>query len=277
MAAVAEVLPGGWRARLHLGFRRGPGKTLLADRSREGPLTVQRAFYPEGDLCHVYLLHPPGGVAGGDSLKIAGRVGPGAAALVTTPGATKFYRSLGAVACQRQHLNVSGGSLEWLPQENILFPGARAELSTIVHLADGARFIGAEINCLGRPVVGERFDTGRAVFGFSLVRDGCPILHERMTVHGGRNLRAAAGLRGLPVLGSFYATTDDPKLVDMARDAVPEANRGELGVSLVDGLLVARYLGASTETAKRLFTTLWKTLRFPVLNRLPCEPRIWNT
>lgn len=277
MAATAEQTHGGWRANLRLGFRRVPGKTVLSERLREGPLSVQRAFYPEGDLCHVYLLHPPGGVAGGDSLTISAELRANTSALITTPGATKFYRSIGTPAYQRQTLKVSDGTLEWLPQENIFFPGAQAELSTSVELEGDASFIGWEINCLGRPVNHEPFDHGRALFKFSLYRDGIPVLHERLVIEEENDRLSAAGLRGHPVFGTLYATTDNTALLDTIREAIPEQYRHQFGISLVDGLLIARYMGDSTETVRRLFTTVWKILRPAILSRAPCEPRIWNT
>ncbi|MEJ2455636.1 MAG: urease accessory protein UreD [Candidatus Thiodiazotropha sp.] len=277
MADAAERTDSGWHASLSLGFRTSPGRTVLAERRHQGPLTVQRPFYPEGDLCHVYLLHPPGGVAGGDQLRIRAHVESAASALVTTPGATKFYRSIGPSAVQYQELSLSGGNLEWLPQENILFPGAEAELSTRVHLTGDAAFIGWEIHCLGRPAIGERFDHGSARFSFSLLRDGQPLLHERLSIDGERGLRGAAGLRGQPVVASLYATTDDERLCQRLRELIPEPNRRQLGITQMDGLLIARYLGDSTETARRLFTRFWEALRPAILNRPPCAPRIWNT
>ena len=115
----------GWSANLSLGFQLIEDKTVLAHRARKGPLAVQRPFYPEGGTCHVYLLHPPGGVVGGDSIIINAKVGNQAEALVTTPGATKFYRSAGSIAFQNQNLSISkDGCFEWFPQENIFFPGA---------------------------------------------------------------------------------------------------------------------------------------------------------
>mgnify|MGYP001819538619 CR=1 FL=1 len=277
MRTATEQSSTGWHAKLRLGFRKSPGKTLLAERSREGPLAVQRALYPEGDLCHVYLLHPPGGVAGGDSLNIHAEVAKDASALVTTPGAAKYYRSIGPRARQQQHLRVADGCLEWLPQENILFPGAKAELTWSVQLSGAARFIGWEINCLGRPVIHERFDQGNAAFKFSLMRDGLPVVQERVVVQGARDLEGAAGLRSLPVMGSLYATVATSDLVDSARNQIPQAHRHELGITLVDGVLIARYLGDSTEVARRLFCNIWQALRPAVVNRAPCAPRIWNT
>ncbi len=269
MSDPAVQLDGGWQAKLQLGFRAVPGKTLLADRSREGPLSVQRAFYPEGETCHVYLLHPPGGVAGGDRLDIRCRVHPNAHALVTTPGAGKFYRSVGPQSEQCQRLSIDGGTLEWLPQENILFPGAKIELRTRVDLAGAARFIGWEIHCLGRPAIGECFDNGSAVMSVQLYRDGLPLLLERQTHH-----RGPACLRGHPVFAALYATPADSNLLDALRDSLPDP---ELGMTLVDGLLVIRYLGESVAQASRCFVEAWKRLRPAVIGRPPCPPRIWNT
>ncbi|MES9970219.1 MAG: urease accessory protein UreD [Candidatus Thiodiazotropha sp.] len=277
MDCAAERIDNGWHAALRLGFRKTPQRTVLAKRGHKGPVAVQRPFYPEGDLCHVYLLHPPGGVAGGDRIDIRTEVGAEASALVTTPGATKFYHSIGPDAAQHQYLKVTDGCLEWLPQENILFPGARAELSTRVDLRDDAKFIGWEINCLGRPAIAERFDRGSALFRFSLSRDGVPLLHERLTIDSSKDLDAAAGLRGKPVFASLYATTQDETLAGQLRDLIPEQNHRQLGITQVDGLLIARYLGDSTEMARRLFIEIWKALRPALLNRSPSVPRIWNT
>jgi len=277
MGDAARQLESGWYATLRLGFRRGAGRTVLAERLRQGPLAVQRALYPEGDLCHVYLLHPPGGVAGGDTLDITARVAPGAAALVTTPGATKFYHSVGPAAHQRQRLEVDSGTLEWLPQENILFPGADAHLTTEVELKGDAGFIGWEINCLGLPVVRERFETGRATFGLQLSRDGRPLLIERLVVDGAAALAAPAGLRGHPVAATLYATPADTTVLNVVREAIPPEHRRQLGITLVEGVLVARYLGDSTEQARGLFVRLWESIRPALLGRPACTPRIWNT
>ena len=216
-------------------------------------------------------------MAGGDQLNINVAVRKDASALITTPGATKFYRSIGPMAAQRQSLEVTGGSLEWLPQENILFPGAEAELSTIVHLDRNAVFIGWEINCLGRPVIDEQFDYGSASFSFSLIREQLPVLHERTVVDGIAGLNGPACLRGRPVVGSLYATTSDAGLLDTIRKTISGDHQHELGITLVDGLLVARYLGDSVASARYLFTEIWKMLRPALLQRPPCTPRIWNT
>jgi urease accessory protein len=277
MPVQAAQQEAGWQARLHLAFRRAPQRTVLAERRREGPLAVQRAFYPEDDLCHVYLLHPPGGVAGGDQLNINVETGRNAAALLTTPGATKFYHSVGPRARLQQNLTVTAGSLEWLPQENILFPGAEIELATHVELKDGASFIGWEMLCLGRPVIDESFDTGMMTSLFRVTRNGRPILHERLRVNGESGLGGAAGLRGNPVTGTLCATVDADFSIDALRERLSCPVGHELGMTVIDGLLVARYLGGSTEVARGLFIELWQELRPVVLGRTPCPPRIWQT
>ncbi|MEJ2404452.1 MAG: urease accessory protein UreD [Candidatus Thiodiazotropha sp.] len=282
MRSVESVVSGtqqlktqpGWQASLSLGFRKSPARTVLAERRHRGPLSVQRPLYPEGDLCHVYLLHPPGGVAGGDELNVQARVEPGAQALVTTPGATKFYRSAGPLASLTQELRVQDGTLEWLPQENIFFPGAVAEIHTRVILEGAGLFIGWEINCLGRTVLKERFEPGRALFHFSLYRQGRPILLERLNLNGAETLDGPAGLRGQPVIGTLVATLGDGSSLDGLRDSL---SGDELALTWVDGLLVARYLGDSTERARNCFVALWQRLRPVVIGRPPCAPRIWNT
>jgi urease accessory protein len=267
----------GWQAAIRLGFRATSDKTQLAERRHQGPLKVQRPFYPEGATCHVYLLHPPGGVVGGDQLHIEVDIQDGAHALLTTPGASKFYRSAGPLARQQQELRVNGGILEWLPQENILFPGARLRLETHIQLDATARFIGWEIHCLGRPVINETFDPGAAEFRLALYRQESPLLIDRWRIDGPRDLQGAASLRNHPVVGTWLATGADQATLELARAALPQPDQGELGLTRLGELLVARYLGDSTEEARRLFQTLWRALRPRLLGRPACSPRIWAT
>src|SRR5262245_19740882 len=157
---VAEPVTAGWKAELSLGFEHADGRTVLANKRHDGPLVVQRALYPEGpQVCHAIVVHPPAGVAGGDELALEVRTANTAFAQLTTPGAGKWYRSAGPWAAQRLSFDVEG-VLEWLPQETIVFDGARADLSTEVRLGRDARYIGWEILCLGRTGSGERFARG---------------------------------------------------------------------------------------------------------------------
>ncbi len=271
---AAEPTSAGWCAHLDLGYRATPLRTVLARRARSGPLAVQRSFYPEGGLCHNYLLHPPGGVVGGDRLDIRVECPPGTAALLTTPGATKFYRSARRRAVQRQQLAVTDASLEWLPQENILFPGAVTTLHSRIELAGRARFFGWEIHCLGRPANGERYDSGSADFVTEIYRDRRPLLLDRTRVRPDDRASGAASLRGRPVFAALYATGVAAEQLQGAREL---AAGMPVGMTLLEDLLVVRYLGESTEQARTVFVQLWQALRPVVIGRPPSPPRIWTT
>lgn len=280
VVAIADRLRGGWQARLELDFQRRGNGTTLTRRRHHGPLCIQRPLYPEGpDVCHAIVLHPPGGIAGGDELALDIDVGPGAHALLTTPGATKWYRSEARPARQTLNLRAAAGAVaEWLPQESIVFEGAHAEMVNRVDLARGAVFVGWEVLCLGRTARGETFGRGLLRMHTELCREGRPIWLERALIGGDSQvLRAAAGLAGHSVSGTLLAAGDGltAELVEACRGI--EAGRALAGVTLLPGLLVARYLGGSTEQARDYFTRIWHTLREPLMQRIPMTPRIWNT
>jgi len=276
---LAEPILASWKAELRLEFERREGRTVLAKRRHEGPLVVQKPLYPEGDaVCHAIVVHPPAGIAGGDELEFSACAGEGAHALLTTPGAGKWYRSGGAWARQRLDLNIADGAcLEWLPQETITFDGALADMRTEVRLAAGARFIGWEILCLGRIGSGERFARGACRLQTSLQRDGKALWFERGRIEGGGPLlESQVGLAGAPVCATLLAVAADlDALLPRCRGARPESGAG--AVTLLPGVLVARYLGSSSECAKRYFTQLWRVLRPAVAGREAAEPRIWST
>ncbi|MET0385098.1 MAG: urease accessory protein UreD [Polyangiales bacterium] len=289
----------GWRAELRLSFVRDAARTALFERSHHGPLRVQRPFYPEGPgVCHLYVLHPPGGLVAGDQLQLRASVQPEAHALITTPAAAKLYRThhQDRLAQQDNVLDVArGASLEWLPQETIAFSGARAALSTRVTLAADARFVGWEILCLGRPVAGERFVAGEVRPSFELSRAGVCTYVERGRYTAGTPLMDAPwGLAGQPVVGTMVcAVPGAAQHVEAARALLAGelGHTGELAsaeespvgwppaaaVSGWDDLLIARYLGPSGEQARTLFATLWAALRPALLGRPACPPRIWHT
>ncbi|HET6146702.1 MAG TPA: urease accessory protein UreD [Polyangia bacterium] len=295
--ADAGAGPRGWEAALDIAFTAADGgATLLARHRQLGPLAVQRAFAPEGpSVAHVTVLHPPGGLVGGDQLRITVSVERGAHGLCTTPAAAKHYRSAGATARQQQHLTVAaGGTLEWLPHENILFEGAISELSTRVDLEAGARFIGVDLICFGLPARDERFTRGRCRQRLELWRVGAgagatarPLLIERGCFDGGAAVhRARWGLADAPVLGTLVATpglqADHPALAAI-RARAGDLPDGDLAVVTRlqpepgDSLLCARYLGASAERGLAFLRDAWRLLRPPILGREAVTPRIWAT
>lgn len=275
MTASAEPLARGWLARLELGFAVEDGRTRLVHRRHHGPLLVQRTFHPEGEVCHAYLIHPPGGVVGGDRLELALECRRGARALITTPAAGKFYRSAGGWAALQQRLAVAAGAaLEWLPQEQIVFQGAKVDALTRVDLAVGAGFIGWEIACLGRPASDEGFGDGMLRQRFELWRDGRPLLLERLRLQGGGpELSAAWGLGGASVLGTLVAVGADGAAEELARAAAGE----RAAVTRLGDVLVARYLGHGAERAREVFADVWAALRPVLFGREACAPRIWTT
>jgi urease accessory protein len=271
----------GWQARLDLGFRASGARTLLAQRRHVGPLQVQRPFYPEGErACHVYILHPPGGVVSGDSLAISATVERGAHALLTTPAAGKLYRSAGARAQLAQDLKVADGAwLEWLPQETIAFDGARAVSRTRVALSGSAGFIGWEILCLGRPAANETFTHGEFVQRFEIWRDDAPLWWERNALLGGAPaLHAPWGLAGQSVVATLVAVGRAPSALPALRELLnADSGDGEFAVSQLREVLVCRYLGNSAEQARTGFMAAWRLLRPALWNIAAVPPRIWST
>ena len=278
MTALAANVMGhaGWRARLHLKLRAAGGRTVLAERSHEGPLVVQRPFYPEGPVCHLYLVHPPGGVAGGDHLSLQIDAGPAVQGVITTPAATKIYRSFGTrVSRIEQEMSAEDATLEWLPQETIVFRGAHTRLATRVNLMGRARFIGWEILCLGRPANAEVFDAGSVAQDFELHHEGRPLLMDRFRLKGGdSSLAARWGLGGEPVLGTMLVYPSDAEQLALARQ---DAERSGLATSLVDGVLLLRLRAGQAETVRREFERLWSVLRPGFSGIAAHSPRIWAT
>lgn len=270
----------GWEAKLTLGFRKVGTRTVLVQREHTGPLRVQRPFYPEGeDLCHVYVLHPPGGLAGGDQVRVDVRVERGARALLTTPAATKFYRTTGRVAQQINRVSVeSGAACEWLPQETIVFGGARAVTRTRVELADDARFAGWDVTCLGRPAAGDGFLAGTYTSGFEIWRGGQPFFIDR-AVCSREVLSASWGLRSCPVFGTFVLVPALPReTMGLLRQRVRLADAAEtFAASSLRDVTVCRYLGGSTQRALQCFQEVWQIVRPQLFGRPASAPRIWLT
>lgn len=271
--------PQAWKAELQLRFTRAGERTTLSGRHL-GPLRVQKALYPEGDeVCHAIVLHPPGGIAGGDQLDIGVDVVAGAHALLTTPGAGKWYRSNGPRAGQTLDFQVGdNASLEWLPQESIVFNAARADLRAHIQLASGARFMGWDILCLGRRASGESFCTGDLTLNTRIERDGRLLWLERGALEGGGPLLdSPVGLAGYSVCATLLASAPglDAGLLTACR-AEP-ALEGRQGVTLLPDLLVARYLGHASEAARQWLAAVWGVLRPALMGRQATPPRIWNT
>jgi urease accessory protein len=279
MNAYLQPKSSSWKAELHLGYQDRQGKTRLVERTQLGPLAVQRPLYPEGAVCHTYLLHPPGGVVGGDQLDIRVHTQENAHALITTPGATKFYRSDEKLAYQHQTLRVDKNStLEWLPQENICFPSAHAQINSDIYLEQGSRFIGWELLCLGRPANQEVFTTGFINTATRVYIDGQLVLVDQMKTQGDQLTSNAAGLRYYAMAATLIAGVIEEHHLDTVRSVLEQFDPAlPVGVTWMEGLLVVRMLGNNTEEMQNVLKPVWKALRENWLAMSACPPRIWAT
>ncbi len=265
----------GWQAELHLGFSRKADKTLLSSRKHRGPLTVQRPFYPEGGLCHVYILHPPGGIVAGDKLLIDIAAGQDSQALVTTPAAGKFYRSEGKLARQNVVLKVADEAvLEWLPQETIVYQGARLSSTVIVELADNARFIGWEILAMGRPASCEGFECGEALLNWRIFRNGNPLYLEKIRLDA-EAFMARWGLNKHSTCGTLFACSATKTHLTAVRELIGE--KQGLAVTLIDDLLICRASDYKTEPVREFFENVRSVIRSDIVQKKAYTPRIWAT
>ena len=274
----------GWQAALHLGVERRDEESILALRRHSGPLRVQKALWPEGPgLVHLVMVHPPGGIAGGDQLSIDIDIGRDAAALVTTPGAAKWYKANGRPAGQQVTLRLAAGAtLEWLPQENIVFDGARIAMALRLECASAARACGWEISVLGRRASQETFKEGQLAQRIDLLRDGKLLWSERACLNGGDALLASAlGWDGAHVSGLFWllgSEVGDAELEHCRAVAQGEGEPVRLGITrYAHELVLARVLGASPERVRSVLTSVWAALRPGLNGRSGVSPRIWAT
>jgi urease accessory protein len=280
MKPVEPVATEGWRASLRLGFERNGACTRLRSRSHSGPLVVQRPLYPEGEVvCQTIVVHPPGGVAGGDALEIDIAANAGAHAQLTTPGASKWYRGFGRGAGQSVRVRVEeDGVCEWLPQENIVFDGAMARMSLDIDIAAGGSFCGWEVVCLGRLSGGAPFAKGEFRQELNVTLDGRIALCERALIRAeDQRLSAAPLLAGMPAFGTLVAAGPPLRreVLEAARAATARHERA--AVTVVDGVLVVRWLGSQAQAARAAFSDVWSIVRPWYCGRSAVAPRIWAT
>jgi urease accessory protein len=290
---IDDVGADAWHARLALGFTDDAGTTRLTERVHSGPLRVQKALYPEGGaVCHAIVVHPPGGVVGGDQLGITARVGDRARAFLSTPGAAKWYKAngRGGGQCAGQRVALHAGldaSIEWMPQESIFFDQAEVALEHEVTLAAGAAYIGCEILCLGRRASGETFKSGKITQRSAIRRDGKLIWWEQGALQGAGALQGSAlGFDGRSVCATLIAVgapagaPAGAPLTAAALAALREivvGGEARFGVTQTRDVLVARYLGDDSEAARRAMLEVWQRVRPHLIGRAGLVPRIWNT
>ncbi|MBE9177227.1 urease accessory protein UreD [Oculatella sp. LEGE 06141] len=279
---MSNIATSRWHGTLQLEFAHSQDKTQLSRSYAQAPLKVQRPFYPEGEgVCHTVMLHTAGGIVGGDRLSVDIQLHPQAQALITTAAAAKVYRSNGAEATQSTAIHVaSGACLEWLPQEAIVFDGARYRQELRVDLAADALWLGWDVARLGRSARGEQFLTGEWRSRIEVWQHNAPLWIDAQWLQGGSEmLTSPHGLAGYPVIGSFAIVGRSPSqdMVEKARQLWTDGNyHGEAGVTRLMAGLLCRYRGSSTAEVRRWFTQVWNLARLDLLQRPACSPRVWQ-
>jgi urease accessory protein len=269
-----------WRAKLQLWFALREKRTVLTRRQHSGPLVVQRPFYPEKDgTCHVYLLHPPGGVVGGDELNSEFFVGEAARCLLTTPAATKFYGSGRVETAQKCRIEIAGGAVcEYLPQESIVYDGANTAVATRVDMQADATYVGWDIVCLGRAASKAPFKSGSFTQKLEIIRDGKPVWIERLRLQEGSNLlEAPYALAGKPVFGTMIYAGRIRKVPETGFCSSKNKSNSAISVTQMGDIIVCRYLGHHAEECRQLFTEAWHALRMELHAKGASSPRIWAT
>jgi len=287
-AAVVADAPArsGWDATLDLAFARRGDATIPVLRSHRGPLRVRKGVTPEGPgLWHQVIVHPPGGIASGDRLAINVVAQEGARALLTSPGAAKWYRANpdAADVRARQSVQVSvadGASVEWLPLETIVFDGAMADWRTRIDLQGSGSLVAADLVCLGRPASGLDFASGEIAARLEIFRDGRAVFVEQACISGGSAiLKAAAGLAGLPAYATLVIASDAATCDEVIRHVrgLHDTLAGDWAISALPGLAILRWRGVGAEAGWRVLRAAWAACRPHVIGRAACPPRIWAT
>jgi urease accessory protein len=277
-----------WQAQLQLHYRLEAQRTVLHHR-HTGPLRILKSLYPEGDAtCHNVIIHPPGGLVGGDLLNVSLHLAPGTHALVSTPGATRFYASDQAVATQQVHIQLDAGArLEWLPLETIAYPGCLAHNSVQATLAEGAEWLGWDVTALGLPSAGQAFEQGR--FSQRLSIPGLWLEQAHIDAQDTRLLNSPLGLDGQRCLGTLWLAcgTALPRerrehLLEVVRHALDRAlghapTQMQAGATCPNAhMLVLRAVAPLVEPLMALFQQVWAELRPAAWGLSNTPPRIWR-
>ena len=274
-----------WHARLRLDYTRENARTV-ARFQHDGPLRILQSLYPEGDaICHNVLVHPPGGLVGGDTLDIQVSAGTGSHALLTTPGATRFYRSTGETALQQTRLQLAAGArLEWLPLETIAYSGCIAENRVLLELAPGAECLGWDVTALGLPNAGQPFVRGSLRQHIEM--PGRWLERGRIAADDQLLLESPLALAGNRCMASIFFCTGQPlergrqqHALDAAREVITQdALAGSAGATSPNShVAVVRVVAPLVEPAMRLLRGVWAAWRQTLWHTSASLPRIWAT
>jgi urease accessory protein len=274
-AAAATGLSGIFaRNRAHglidLSVRAREGRTRREQVVEEGSLRI-RLPDVSGPESEAVILNTAGGIAGGDDFSIAIDAGPGANLAVLTAAAEKVYRAIDAASRMTVRLSVGADAvLRWLPQETILFDGARLHRSIEVDIAAGGSLVMAESTVFGRSAMDETMRQGEVIDRWRIWQDGRLVYADTLRLGGdvaALLARPAAG-GGATALATIVIAPADDALAQRARDGLA-ACTSEAGISAWNGIAVIRLCGTNAAHLRRDLVS--------VLNHL-CGtlPRLWT-
>lgn len=270
-----------WLAKLSLSYERTLIGTVLKKSLHEGPLRVQKTLYPEGsDICHSIIIHPPAGIAGGDTLEIDVSVGAECHVVLSTPSATKWYKSFKNPATQSIHFKLGeDAKLDWLPQENLFFKGANSNVFTKLSLPSNASYIGWDAMMLGRHAFGEEWSSGHIHTLNEVRRDG-----KLIWIENGHIDAQDMYTRSLPQLGSWPICSTllaigpncSNALVEIFSEMMPWTDSLRAGITFMpQGILLVRVVSSDMERARNFMIDIWTKLR-PIVHSVSAEPlRLW--
>jgi urease accessory protein len=290
-ASSATFTP--WQANLDLRFAAQAERTALVHNAHSGPLRVQKALYPESinpHICHVVIVHPPAGVAGGDVLNVNVKIDCNAHTLITTPGATQWYKSSAAThATMSVNLRLAEhAKLDWLPQENILFDHSHAQLHTSIDLHPNASAIGWDVSVLGRSAAGESWQHAALQQRTTLIRGGQPLWVEHSDLcsemndtHALRNNLAA--LAEHSIMGTLWAVGEraNSEQAQSFAATLPYTPALKTGITFLQdnhcsgGVILLRVLGNDMENVRRCMVDAWMHFRPLIHGVNPVPLRLW--
>jgi len=285
-AVISRSEPKGRAARGTPHFERGDGAAEivfapggLARLYQKTPCRVLFPLPELGDLPVAALLTTSGGLTGGDRVRISVGATGGACAIVATVAAEKVYRSLGPDANVEVSLAVdAGGWLEWLPQETILFDGARLARAIDADLAGSARLLAVDSLVFGRTARGERFRHGKLLERWRISVDGRLVWADALQLDGaiGARLDAGAAFGGSVAFATaVYVGEDAAEYLSLAR-SLAEAVDGRGGATLVNGVLLARFLSHDAQELRHGLMRYLGGLRQAAAGLSPTLPRLWQ-
>ena len=260
-------------------------RTYIRDLKHFGPLRIQRLFY-EGDVAHLYLLHPPGGIVSGDSLLFEFNFGKKTKAVITTPSATKIYQARSNISLQQQKTVVvikEGAEISFLPQETIVFNNAFAQSIVDIFVKQGSTFFGWDIVVLGRQSSNEEFLEGSYESQINLYIDDVLKFRDSNLFDGSISSKSVAGLNGNSISGTCLCVLKNPdklsELLSKLRSGLPALTSDILWsvTNFRESIIILRVIGSSLQKVKQLFEFAWLSIFKYFCNGEPVSPRIWST